>query len=205
MRRILTAGLCALALSLVAACGGASDMNTNAGSANANSTNAMSAAGAPSSSAADASEINRSESNGVVTETRSFRSGPVEKVVVTTRDGKRTARVYSRETGEIRDLPEGKIDMALSATGDALNSAAGFASEVGREAADKLEDAAGKTKSAAVEVGDKAEDAGDKAKSGAREVGDKAEDVGDKAKSGGRKVVSGAKKAGGAIKKAVTP
>jgi hypothetical protein len=109
--------------------------------------------------------------------------------VVTTRDGRRTVRVYSK-TGEEREITE-DIGDALAVTGDKLADAAGFV--------------VAKTEPAVKEVGDKLEDVGDKTKSGVREVGDKAEDVGDKAKTVGRKTAAGAKKAGKTIKKVVTP
>ena len=121
----------------------------------------------------------------------------IARVVVTTRDGRRTVKVYSK-TGEERDVPEAVGD-ALTATGDKIADAAGWVAD----------NAVDKTKEGLNEVGDKAEDVGDKAKSVGREVGDKAEDVGDKAastaKTAGKKTVSGAKKAGSKIKKVVDP
>jgi major membrane immunogen (membrane-anchored lipoprotein) len=143
----------------------------------------------------DNSEIvTTTDSTGTRTETRTFRdNGRVSRVVVTTRDGRRTVRVYSK-TGEERELTE-EVGDALALTGDKLADAAGWVAE--------------KTTAGVNEVGDKAEDVGDKAKTVGREVGDKAEDVGDKAtstaKTVGSKTVSGAKKTGKTIKKVVTP
>jgi len=139
----------------------------------------------------DNSEIvTTTDSTGTRTETRTFRDNPrVSRVVVTTRDGRRTVKVYSK-TGEEKEITE-DIGDALAVTGDKLADAAGFVAE--------------KTAAGVNEAGDKLEDVGDKTKSGVREVGDKAEDVGDKAKTVGRKTAAGAKKAGKAIKKVVTP
>ena len=154
----------------------------------------------------DNSEIvTTTDSTGTRTETRTFRDNPrVARVVVTTRDGRRTVKVYSK-TGEERDVPE-TVGDALVVTGDKLADAAGWVAAGAETAVDK-------TKEGVKEVGDKAEDVGNKAvtvgKEVGKEVGDKAEDVGDKAastaKTAGRKTVSGAKKAGRTIKKVVTP
>jgi hypothetical protein len=181
--------------------------NMNANMAGATATTAMT----PMTGGADG-EIVTTEADGMRTQTRTFRNNPrVERVVVTTdtRSGKRTARVYT-SGGQMRDLPEGRVDEALTATGDAVADAAGFvadkAGDVGRSAADKAEDV-GRP------VADKAEDIGrgvaDKAEDVGRGAADKAEDVGRPvvkgAKKAGEKTVSGAKKVGGAIKDAVTP
>jgi hypothetical protein len=133
----------------------------------------------------------------VTTETRTFKTGRVEKVVVTTRDGRRTARVYSRDTGEMRDLPEDKVDMALSATGDAIAGAAGFvadkAEDVGRPAVEGAKTAAEKT-------AEGAKTAGEKTAEGAKTVGSK---TAEGAKTVGNKTVEGAKKVGGAVTNAI--
>lgn len=144
----------------------------------------------------DNSEITTTvDANGNRTETRTFRNNPrISRVVVETRDGRRTVRAYS-PSGEERQV--NTEENVLEATGDRIAAAAGFV-------ADKGEDAIG-------EVGDKAEDVGDKTVSGAKKVGseaaDKAEDVGDKTASGAKKVgektVEGAKKVGSETKKAV--
>jgi hypothetical protein len=151
----------------------------------------------------DNSEITTSvDANGVRTETRTFKNNPrISRVVVTTRDGRRTVRAMS-PSGEEREVKTD--DNVLEATGDKVAAAAGFV-------ADKGEDALG-------EAADKTEDVGDKTVSGAKKVGsetkkvgaeaaDKAEDVGDKTVSGAKKVgnktVEGAKKVGSETKKAV--
>jgi len=136
----------------------------------------------------DGSEITTSvDANGVRTETRVFHNNPrVAKVVVTTRDGKRTTTVYA-PSGESKDLKD-DIGDALSATGNALADAAGWV-------ADKTEDVADKTKEGVKTVGEK--------------TGEAAKTVGEKTKSGAKtvaeKTAEGAKKTGSAIKKAVTP
>lgn len=125
----------------------------------------------------DGSEITTSvDANGMKTETRVFHNNPrVTRVVVTTRDGKRTTTVYA-PTGESRDL-KNDVEDALVATGNAIADAAGFVAE-------KTVDLADKTKEGAKTVAEKT-------KEGARTVGEK--------------TAAGAKKTGSAIKKAVTP
>lgn len=191
MNRKLLIGAFVLALaSFFAGCSTSDQANTNA-----NQTT--------TTTGPDNSEIvTTTDSTGTRTETRTFRNNPrVARVVVTTRDGRRTAKVYSK-TGEERDVPEAVGD-ALTVAGDKIADAAGWVAD----------NAVDKTKEGINEIGDKAEDVGDKAASTAktvgREVGDKAEDVGDKtastAKTVGRKTVSGAKKTGRTIKRVVTP
>jgi hypothetical protein len=147
----------------------------------------------------DNSEIvTTTDSTGTRTETRTFRDNPrVSRVVVTTRDGRRTVKVYSK-TGEEKELTQ-EVGDALVLTGDKIADAAGWVAD----------NAVDKTREGINEIGDKAEDLGDKAKTVGREVGDKAEDVGDKAastaKTAGSKTVSGARKTGRTIKKVVTP
>lgn len=149
--------------------------------------------------APDNSEITTTtDASGTKTETRTFKNNPhVSKVVVTTRDGKRTVKVYS-PNGQEREV---KTDEnVLEATGDTLAKSAGFV-------ADKGEDVAGEAKDVGAEVADKAEDVGDKAK----DVGEKTVDVtkkaGEKTVEGAKKVgdktVEGAKKAGSAVKKVI--
>ena len=185
-----------LVLMLVMLVGLAAGCNRNE-AANANDTaNANATAANTTTTAPDNSEITTSvDANGVRTETRTFRNNPrISRVVVTTRDGRRTVRAYS-PSGEEREV--NTDENVLEATGDKVAAAAGFV-------ADKTEDAVG-------EAADKAEDVGDKTVSGAKKVGteaaDKAEDVGDKTASGAKKVgdktVEGAKKVGSETKKAV--
>src|SRR5205085_12418228 len=155
----------------------------------------------------DGSVITTETVNGVTTETRSFSdpNGRVERVVVTTRDGKKTARVYYRDK-TVKELPDNEVERALSATGDALVSAGGkvvdVSKDVGSAVADKAED-----------IPSEADDAARATAKGAKKVGtvtaDKAEDVGgatiNGAKKAGKATAKGAKKVGGAIKDAVTP
>ena len=212
MGKRFTTSLCALALSILAAgCGGGD--NTNAGNSNAANANMTSAATntTPITTGGADGAVVTTEVNGVKTQTRTFNNNPrVQRIVVTTdASGKRTGRVYS-STGDVRVLPESKIDQALTATGDAVADVAGAvgdkAEDVGRPVADKAEDV-GRG------VADKAEDVGrgaaDKAEDVGRGVADKAEDVGRGAARGAKKVgektADGAKKVGGAIKDAVKP
>jgi hypothetical protein len=127
------------------------------------------------------------DENGTKTETRVFRNNPrVSRVVVTTtKDGRRTTRVYS-PSGQEKVVDN--VGDALEATGDKLADAAGWV-------ADKSEDAVG-------EAGDKLEDVGDKTAEGAKKVGEKTVEG---AKTVGSKTAKGAKKVGGTIKDAVTP
>jgi len=144
----------------------------------------------------DNSEITTSvDASGTKTETRTFRNNPhISKVVVTTRDGKKTVKAYS-PSGEERVVET--TENALEATGDAVAKSAGFV-------ADKGEDVAG-------EVADKAEDVGDKTVDASKKVGEKTVDVSKKAgektvegaKKVGEKTVEGAKKAGSAVKKVI--
>lgn len=172
-----------LTVALLAAVG-AGCSATDGANANTNTT----VASTTSRPGPDGSEITTSvDANGVRTETRIFHNNPrVAKVVVTTRDGKRTTTVYA-PSGESKDLKDDVGD-ALAATGNALADAAGW---VG----DKTEDALGEAKEGAKTVGEKTGDAaktvGEKTKSGAKTVAEKTEE--------------GAKKTGRAIKKAVTP
>lgn len=199
-KRVLVLMVVMLA-ALAAGCSRNEAANAN-DTANANATAANTTTAGP-----DNSEITTSvDANGVRTETRTFRNNPrISRVVVTTRDGRRTVRAYS-PSGEEREVKSD--ENVLEATGDKVASAAGFV-------ADKSEDAVGEAASGAKKVGseaaDKAEDVGDKTVSGAKKVGsvtaDKAEDVGDKTVSGAKKVgdktVEGAKKVGSETKKAV--
>jgi hypothetical protein len=212
----ISAGACALGLAALAtACGDNANTTANVNLANANaavasntSVNAnASSTGAEMRTAPDNSEIRTDTAGGVTTETRTFKDpkSRVERVVVTTRDGKRTARVYYRDK-TARELPEGDVERALSATGDALASAGGkivdVSKEVGGAVADRVEDVPS-------EADDAARAAGRGAKKVGAEVGDKAEDVGgatvNGAKKAGKATARGAKKVGGAIKNAVTP
>jgi len=147
----------------------------------------------------DNSEITTSvDASGTKTETRTFRNNPrISRVVVTTRDGRRTVRVTSR-SGEEREVTT--TENVLEATGDTVARAANFV-------ADKAEDVPGEAKSAGKEVADKAEDVGDKAKSVGAKTVDVSKKVGDKTVEGAKKVgdktVEGAKKAGSAVKKVI--
>lgn len=183
--------LVSFAVAVLAALGAGCSTTDNANSANANvNANANSSVVAQDTTrpGPDSSEITTSvDANGVRTETRVFHGNPrVSKVVVTTRDGKRTTTVYA-PSGESKDLKEEAGD-ALAATGNAVADAAGWVAE-------KTVDVADKTKEGAKTVGEK--------------TGEAAKTVAEKTKEGaktvGEKTAEGAKKTGKAIKKAVTP
>lgn len=147
----------------------------------------------------DNSEITTAvDASGTKTETRVFRNNPrISKVVVTTRDGRRTVRAYS-PSGEEREV--NTDENVLEVTGDAIAKSAGFV-------ADKGEDVAGEAKDVGKETADKAEDVGDKAKKVGEKTVDVSKDVGEKTVQGAKKVgdktVEGAKKAGSAVKKVI--
>jgi hypothetical protein len=174
-KKVFLMGLLAILALTIASCAKTDEM------ANANT--------APTTrTAPDNSEVmTMIDANGTKTETRVFRNNPrVSRVVVTTtKDGKRTTRVYSR-SGEEKVVDS--VGDALEATGDKIADAAGWV-------ADKGEDVIGET-------GDKLEDVGDKTVEGAKTVGSK---TAEGAKTVGSKTAKGAKKVGGAIKDAVTP
>lgn len=211
----MTKKICLLTmLLLVALAAGCSTYNASTDQ------NAATAAASPVP-APDNSEITTSmDASGTKTETRTFRNNPnISKVVVTTRDGRRTVRAY-HPNGEEREV--NTEDNVLEATGNAVAESAGFI-------ADKGEDVAGETKAVGEEVADKAEDAGDKAANVGEKAVDKSKEVGERAvdesknvgekavdvtkkagekgvegaKKVGEKTVEGAKKAGSAVKKVI--
>lgn len=137
--------------------------------------------------AADGSEITTTtDANGVKTETRVFRNNPrVSRVIVTTRDGRRTVRAYS-PSGQDKEVND--VGDALEASGDAIADAAGWVAE--------------KTVDGVSAAGRGLKTAGEKTAEGAKTVGEK---TAQGAKTVGKKTATGAKKVGGAIKDAVTP
>jgi Tfp pilus assembly protein PilV len=165
------------------ACSQTSESNVNS---NAN-TGDTTAATTP---APDNSEsTTTTDSNGVKTETRTFKNDSrVSKVVVTTGNGNRTVKVYSPK-GQEKDVTKNEPPPdALHATGDAIADAAGWVK-------DKSETAYDKTKEGAKTAADKTVDAskivGKNTASGAKTVANKTE--------------QGLKKTGNAIKKVVVP
>jgi acetyl-CoA carboxylase alpha subunit len=143
----------AIAMLAAASAGCSTTDNANA-NANANANSAV--ASNTTQPGPDNSEITTSvDANGVKTETRVFYNNPrVAKVVVTTRDGKRTTTVYAT-SGQSKDLKE-EVGDALSATGNAIADAAGFLAE-------KTVDIADKTKEGAKTVGEKTAEGAKKA------------------------------------------
>lgn len=191
-KRLLVAASLLAAIAFIVGCSnsqGASDTNTNSQDAVAQTTTRP---------GPDNSEIITStDSNGVKTETRVFKDHQrISKVVVTTRNGTRTTRVYSR-SGEEKD--GNTVENALDTTGDAIADAAGFVADKTVEGTKKGVEV-GKT--AAEKTGETATKVGEKTVDGAKTVGDK---TADGAKKVGSATASGAKKAGKAIKRAVTP
>lgn len=148
---------------------------------------ANSAATTTTRTAVDGSEITTTtDASGVKTETRVFRNNPrVAKVVVTTRDGRRTVRAYS-PSGEEKEVND--VGDALEVSGDKIADAAKWTADKGEDVVD--------------EVADKTEDVGDATVKGAKKVGAK---TAEGAKTVGKKTAAGAKKVGGAIKDAITP
>ncbi|HEV7746293.1 MAG TPA: hypothetical protein VGO56_14940 [Pyrinomonadaceae bacterium] len=177
-----------LSIAILAVGGAACASEGASGNANTNANTNVTVASDITRPGPDGSEITTStDVNGVKTETRVFHNNArVSKVVVVTRDGKRTTTVYAHN-GESKDLKE-EVGDGLSATGDAIADGAGWV-------ADKSEDVAHKTKEGAETVGSKTAE-------GAKKVGNKTVEVG---KTVGEKTASGAKKTGKAIKKVITP
>jgi hypothetical protein len=162
---------------------------------------------ATTTTAPDNSEITVKNENGVRTETRTFRNNPrVSKVVVTTRDGVRTVKVYS-PNGEEREM-KGDTERALDATGDAIADSAGWVKDksvdAGEKTVDVSKDVADKTKEGAKTVANKTVDT---SKTVVNKTVDTTKTVADKTKSGTKAVVNktaeGVKKTGNAIKKVI--
>lgn len=85
--------------------------------------------------APDDSEISTTlDASGLKTETRTFKNNArIAKIVVTTRDGNKTAQAHS-VYGVVQDLPQDRVATALEATGDSLADAVGFASSFDEKA-----------------------------------------------------------------------
>ena len=174
---------------LVVSCQQSSQSN-----ANATATPAETTAAAP-----DNSEITTTtDSSGTKTETRVFRNNPrVSRVVVTTRNGERTTKVYS-SSGEERNLKTDTVD-ALHATGNAVGDAAGFVATKSETAFDKAKEG---TKTVAEKTSDTAKTVGEKTKDVSRTVAEKSTNTG---KIVVHKSKAALKKTGRTIKKIVTP
>jgi hypothetical protein len=179
-------GLTLAAMSCVMLSCGTQESNTNS------NTEAVTAA-------PDNSEITTTTDNtGTRTETRVFRNNPrVSKVVVTTRNGQRTVKVYSK-TGEERELKT-EVGDVLVASGDAIANAAGFVADKTDTAIDKTKEGA---QTAAEKTTDAAKTVGEKTAETAKTVGSKSTNT---AKTVAEKTAAGAKKTGKTIKKIVTP
>lgn len=200
MRKEILIGIMIAALAILAtACSQANESNGNTNAA-ANTNTSDTASTSMTTTGPDNSEITTTtDSNGVKTETRTFKDNPrVSKVVVTTRSGNRTVAVYSA-SGEQKDVSQNEPPDVLHATGDAIADAAGWVK-------DKSVTAYDKTKEGTEKVADKTVDTTktvvDKTKEGAKKVGDKTVDTTETVVD---KTKQGAKKTGKAIKKVVTP
>jgi hypothetical protein len=177
----------ALAL-MTASC--ASDNTTNA-NVNSNVAPATTTAGP------DNSEIVTTNENGVRTETRTFRDNPrVSKVVVTTRDGNRTVKVYSR-TGEEKEVSKDGSPDVLQATGDAIADSAGWVKDKSLTVADKTKEGA---KTVADKTVDTSKTVANKTVDVSKTVADKTVDT---SKTVANKTKAGAKKTGRAIRKVI--
>jgi len=194
--KIATASLaCAF---LLAGCSKSSETTNN---------NANSEAVATTRPGPDNSEISTTtDANGVKTETRTFKNNPhISKIVVTTKNGVKTARVYSRN-GEEKELSNSQSQNVLEETGDAIANSAGFVASKTVEGAEKAKD---KTVEGAEKAKDVGSDAAAKTKDTAKVVGEKtvsgAKTVTAKtvegAKKAGEKTTEAAKKTGNAVKK----
>lgn len=196
---LMIAALCVLGV----ACSNSTESNTN--------TNANSNAGDTASTTADSEVASNTDSNGVKTETRTFKDNPrVSKVVVTTENGNRTVKAYS-PSGEEKDVSKNEPPPdALHATGDAIADSAGWVKDKSKTAYDKAKEgtktAADKTVDTSKKVADKTADTGkavyNKSKPVAKKVGDKSVDV---TKTVVDATKEGAKTAGKTIKKIIPP
>ena len=195
--------LIGLSMAVIAAVGvGCSQRESANANANANTVATTTTRPAP-----DNSEVMTTiDANGVKTETRTFQNNPrVSKVVVTTRNGQRTVRAYSK-SGEEKDVND--VGDALVVTGDKIADAAGWVAGKGK-------DVAGATKKGTTVAGEKTVEAaktvGSKTAGAAKTVGSKTADtaktVGEKtaegAKTVGEKTKEGVEKTGKALKKII--
>jgi len=193
MKKQFLIGLMIAALAVVGvACSESTESNTN--------TNANTSEIATTQPAPDNSEISTTtDSNGVKTETRTFKNNArVSKVVVITGNGNRTVKVYS-PSGEEKDVSMNTPPDVLHATGDAIADSAGWVKDKSITVADK-------TKEGAKTVADKTVDTGktvvNKSKPVAKKVGNTTVHT---TKTVVDATEQGIKKTGNAIKKVVIP
>ena len=191
MKKFLTlSAILSLAI-MAASCSSADNTaNSNANTGNTASTTKL---------GPDNSEITTTNENGVRTETRTFKGNSrISKIVVTTKDGKSTAKAYG-PNGEERELSA--PEKALNATGDAIADSAGWVKD---KSVDTTKDVADKTKDATKTVADKTVEGTEKV---VNKTADTAKTAGTKTKEGAKAVVNttkeGAKKTGNALKKVI--
>jgi DNA-binding NarL/FixJ family response regulator len=193
VRKEILTGIMIAALAILAtACSQTNESNGNTNAA-ANTNTSDTASTSMTTTGPDNSEITTTtDSNGVKTETRTFKDNPrVSKVVVTTRNGNRTVAVYSA-SGEQKDVSKNEPPDVLHATGDAIADGAGWVK-------DKSVTAYDKTKEGTEKVADKTVDT---TKTVSKKVADRTVDTTETVVD---KTKEGAKKTGRAIKKVVTP
>lgn len=193
MRKKLLIGIMIAALAILAtACSQANESNGNTNAA-ANTNTSNTASTSITTTGPDNSEITTTtDSNGVKTETRTFKDNPrVSRVVVTTHNGNRTVQVYSA-SGEQKDVSNNEPPDVLHATGDAIADGAGWVKDKSVTAYDKTKEGTEKVADTTV----------DTTKKVAKKVGDKTVDTTETVVD---KTKEGAKKTGKAIKKVVTP
>lgn len=150
------------------------------------------------------------EADGTRVETRVFKDGSIERMVVRTpRNGNRTARVVTRD-GEERSVPESKIESVFEASGEVVGKSVGVTYEKSKDVVsatkkgtektvDKTGEVAGDVKDKSTEVG---KTVGEKTAEGTKTVAGKTVEG---AKTVGKKTVEGTKKVGGKVKDVFTP
>jgi ABC-type glycerol-3-phosphate transport system substrate-binding protein len=193
VRKKLLIGIMIAALAILAtACSQANESNGNTNAA-ANTNTSNTASTSITTTGPDNSEITTTtDSNGVKTETRTFKDNPrVSRVVVTTHNGNRTVQVYSA-SGEQKDVSNNEPPDVLHATGDAIADGAGWVKDKSVTAYDKTKEGTEKVADTTV----------DTTKKVAKKVGDKTVDTTETVVD---KTKEGAKKTGTAIKTVVTP
>jgi hypothetical protein len=186
----LMVGASALALALTMM-GCSSDDTSNANTSTSVTTTTNSNTGTKASVETPATnteyDVVKTTENGVTTVTRTYKNNPrISKVVITERNGQRTATVYNA-SGEHKDLPSNDLDNVLDKTGDVIANAAGFVADKSKDVGEKTVEG-GKT--VVEKTGEGAKTIGEKTAEGAKTVGEK--------------TAEGAKKTGKALKNAVT-
>lgn len=188
LKRTILSTAAALALGASGACGSSDQPNPQSATP---STNAATNKAAPAAAAAapkgeagpDNSQITTGvDANGQSVKERTFQSGPVEKVTVTTSGGTETARIQYRDGTTVETQDKNTITHAMEWTGDEVASAG---KKTGKAVAGGAQTAAEKTVDATKAA---AEKAGDVTKDAAGKTVDATKDAADKAARGAKKV-----------------